>query len=133
MDRGTWKLTVGGTDLATYEDVLTGFASGGGPEVQTEPLAFGPAPFRADRGNAAVHLQFTLTKSHATNTVAAGFFVLSPLTYNGVKDVALTHKDHAGVEAVWNLADAEVRVETQDPIGITTISRVSITGYPIAA
>lgn len=132
-NRGTWKLTVAGTDLATYEDVLDGFGSGGGPEVQTEPLAWGTQPFRAGRDNAVVELQFTLTKEHASNTVAASFFMLSPLTYNGVKDVVVKHTDHAGAEATWNLASAEVRVQTDAPIGVTTISRVNIKGYPIAA
>jgi len=124
---------VDGTDLATYADVLDGFGSGGGVEVQTEPLAFAAKPFRADRGNAVVELSLKLVKEHATNTLSASFFIMSALTYNGVKDVILTHKAHSGAEAVWNLADAEVRVQTEAPIGVTTISQVTIKGYPIAA
>lgn len=130
-DRGTWKLTVGGSDLATYEDVLTGLAAGGGPTVQTEELAFGLVPFRAERGNSVVELQFVLTKEHADNAAAADWFMTGALTFNGVKDVTLTHKDHGGNETSWTMEDAEVRVTTDDPVGVTTVSRVSIAGYPV--
>jgi hypothetical protein len=129
-DRGTWELTVGATALVTYADVMTGFTSGGGPLMQVEALLDATVPVRFDRKNTIVELSFTLTKEHADNAASASFFVLAPITYGGIHDVTLTHKSHAGAETDWTIDNAEVEIKVQDPIGVTTISQVTIRGYP---
>lgn len=131
-NRGTWKLNVGGTDLATYDDVLTGLRSGGGPILQTEALLGAAQPARFGRENTVVELGFTLTREHADNAASATFFMLGALTFNGVRDVTIVHQSHAGAETSWTMTAAEVIVQTDDPIGVTTISQVTIRGFPVA-
>lgn len=124
--RGTWKLTVDDEDLATYEDVLTGFNASGSRVTQWNPLLEGDEPARFDRGNFVGEWRFTLTKEHADNAASAGWFMTAAQTFNGIKTVVVYHMDYSGAESSWTLAKAEVNVTVQDPIGVVTVSEVSI-------
>jgi len=125
---GTWKIQVGPNELANYSDSVQRAPVTGGPVFQNETLLGSAARFRTTRGNWETVRQLTIVKEHSTNKAAVDFYETCVETYAGIYDVLLTHKDYSGVETTYKVAGALVQIETDEPIGVTTISRVTITG-----
>ena len=128
MARGVIQIVVGGVALADYNDVVDRDPVDGGPVVDEveQPFADNKAWFA--RGNFKGVRPMTLTKEFATNKLAWDFFELAAQTWNGVSDVLLTHKDYDGAETTYQITAASVRVVAAQPIGVTVISKVTITG-----
>jgi len=132
--RGTWKIVIGSTTLADYSDVVKRDSIDGGPMIQTEPLAFSDAQFQAARGNYMITRNMTVTKTFVdsggsvANKLAVDWFETAAQVFNGVYDVLLTHMDMAGVETSYQVLAANVKVVADEPIGITVILKVSISG-----
>jgi hypothetical protein len=132
MARGTWKINIGSSDLATYDDVVTPMESDGGPVVQTERLFRAENMKHYERAGFAKSMTLQVVKEFTTNKLATDFWLHCEQTWNGVKDVVLTHQDHTGTETAYTIAGASVRVRCGAPIGVTNIVTVSIVGKKVA-
>lgn len=127
-NRGTWKLVVGTDTLADYPDVVKREGIDGGPLIQEESLAGGLSMVFFERGNFKATRTFTLTKEFANNKLSADWFETAAQTFNGVKDVKITHMDYSGTETTYKITAANVRVSAEEPIGVTVISKVTVSG-----
>lgn len=127
-DRGTWTFSIGGTTLCDYEDVVSNLTFDGTPVVEAVPRFRAESLIHKQRDNFALTITFGLTIEHDDNADSADFALKSAQDYSGVHDVNITHIDHTGVETSYVLYDAKVEISTADPIGVTTISQVRITG-----
>jgi len=131
-DRGTWKIVIGASTLADYTDVVDPSDSDGGEVVQTEQLFRAASITNLGRDNFQIQLHFSITRESATNAAAADLFLKAPQTYNGVYDVQIIHRDHAGTETTRWLRGASVRVKCAAPIGVTNLMSCSIVGGLVA-
>ena len=127
-DRGTWKIVIGGVTLIDYADVANPRDNDGGPVIQEEAGFRAPSMTYLQRYNFGLHLVFDLSFIRANNADAVTFFLTGPQTWSGVKDVALTHKDHSGAETTKNLTAAAVRLRCSPNIGVGNVAVLTITG-----
>lgn len=127
-DKGTWKIVIGTETLADYADIVARAPISGGPIIHNEPLVGSANRFRASRANWEIRRDFVIVKEHANNKVSADWYETCVQTFAGLYDVWITHKDHSNVETTYKIASAEVQIETDEPIGVTTVSRVSVLG-----
>ena len=114
--------------FADYTDMVQRDAVEGGPVVDEQQQAFGDRMAWFERGNFKAARPMTVTKEFATNKAATDFFETAAQDWNGVADVRLVHLDTDNKETTYLLTAAEVRVSAQQPIGVTVVSRVVITG-----
>jgi hypothetical protein len=127
-NRGTWKIAIGGSAFADYTDVLQPEGIGGGPNV-LEIQGYGAAtPVFLNLGNWKLPRRFTLTREHATDTAAHAWYQTAAATWAGVATVVLTHLDYAGNETTYTILGAKVEIEVLTPIGLATITQITITG-----
>ena len=131
-DRGTWKILIGGATFVDYADVANPRDNDGGPIIQPEAGFMAPSMTYLERSNFELHLIFDITILQANNAASMAFFLTGPQTWSGVKDVALTHKDHTGAETTKNLTAASVRLRCTPPVGVTNLAVLTITGGLIA-
>ncbi|MEI8289800.1 MAG: hypothetical protein WCH99_10030 [Verrucomicrobiota bacterium] len=127
-ERGTWKITVGGDDLATYEDIVKGEPITGGPKFLPVE-GYGAANIQwLDLGNEHLHRRFTMTREHPDNTESTDWYLTAAQQFNGVADVLLSHQDYAGAETSYLIAGAQVTVEVAEPVGVCSITTINING-----
>jgi hypothetical protein len=131
-DRGTWKILIGGATLVDYASIVNARDNDGGPIIQAEALFRAESMAFFERDNFQLHLVFDLTIEQANNAASMLFFLTGPQTWSGVDDVALTHKDHSGAETTKNLTGASVRLKCSQPIGVTNLATLTITGGVIS-
>jgi len=132
MDRSNWKIQIGPDPvaglIATYVDGVKRDAIDGGPLVQEESLAFGTERKFFDRGNFSAARPFTITKEFPDNQQSRAWYETAAQTFNGVKDVKLTFRDYSGAETTYLITAANVKVTADEPIGVTVIAKLTITG-----
>ena len=127
-NRGTWKISVGGSAFADYTDILQPEGIGGGPNILKVPGYGAAAPLYLNLGNMELPRRFTMTRTHASDTAAHAWYQAGPATWNGVATVVLTHLDYAGTETTFTIAGAKFEIQIETPIGVATITRITITG-----
>ena len=130
MNLGTWKITIGGASFAGYSDVLQPEGVTGGPDIKWFPAYGASAPIPVVCGNTKLVRKFTLTRTHATDTLAHAWYQTAAANWAGVATVVLTHMDYAGVETAFTIANSEIQIEVATPIGLTTITKLTFTGGP---
>jgi hypothetical protein len=127
-DRGTWKIAIGATDVADYTEVVRGEPVGGGSHFM-DVAGYGAADLvYLDLGNRALTRRFVITTQHADNAESVDWYLNGAQSLNGVADVTLTHRDHSGDETIYLITGARVTLEVDEPIGVTTTTRINITG-----
>jgi hypothetical protein len=127
-NKGTWTITIGGSDFAGYTDIVTPDDNGGGPNI-LEIQGYGAAaPVFLNLGNFRLARKFTMTREHDTDTHAHDWFQTAAADWSGVADVVLTHMDYAGVETTYTIDGAKVELSVAQPIGPTTITKLAFTG-----
>ena len=128
MNKGTWKISIGGSAFADYTDILEPEPVRGGPRIE-EFMGYGAtSPIFINLGNTAIVRSFTMTREHDTDTDAELFRQGAIEEWAGVATVILTHMDYSGTESTWTITNAKVEIEIQQRIGPTTISKITITG-----
>jgi len=128
MARGTWSITIGGSAFGSTSDIITPDDVAGGPQIQTV-LGYGAAaPVFINQGNWAITRAFTMTREHSTDTDAHNWFQTAIATWAGVATVVLSHTDYESVASSWTIAGAKIEIQVAQPIGLTTITKIKITG-----
>lgn len=128
MDRGTWKITIGTTPMATYTEGVKGEPVGGGPQFMDIP-GYGAADKKfVNLGNRDLARKFTITTEHADNAASTDWYLNGAQSLNGVADVTLVHRDYEGDEATYVITGAKVVLEVEEPVGVTTITHLTING-----
>ena len=127
-DRGTWKISIGGSTFADYADVLKQDAVAGGHHWQDFPGYGAAAESHIDLGNRKIARKMSVHKIHSTNGDAADWFMTGALAFEGVADVIIYHRDNAGTESNWTIANAKVEVTVEEPINVSTTTHLTITG-----
>ena len=128
--RGRWTVTIGGEDFCTYDDMVQREPVDGAPVVDEQQQPFGPAMAWFERGNFKGVRAMTVTKEFDSNKDATDFFETAAQTWNGVADVELTHLDTAGIETTYLIPAASVKVVAEQPVEVTVVSKLTITGGP---
>jgi hypothetical protein len=127
-NKGTWKISIGGTAFADYTDILQPEGIGGGPNI-LEIQGYGAAaPVYWNLGNLKLPRAFTMTRQHSTDTLAHAWYQTAEATWGGVANVVLTHLDYAGTETTYTIAGCKVEISVATPIGPTTITKLNFTG-----
>lgn len=121
-------MTVGGTAFADYTDILECDDLGGGPNVITFEGYGAAAPVLINLGNLKQARKFTLTREHTTDTLAEAWRQSAIATWTGVATVVVTHMDYSGTETSWTVTNAKVELAVPQRIGMTTITKITITG-----
>jgi len=127
-NKGTWKISIGGSSFADYTDILQPDGVSGGPVIQKFEGYGAAAPVFIPLGNTAITRAFTMTREHTSDTAAHAWYQTAIATWNGVANVVLTHVDYAGAETTFTINGAKVELEVTAPIGPTTITKIKITG-----
>ncbi|MDR3459548.1 MAG: hypothetical protein P4N60_19130 [Verrucomicrobiae bacterium] len=131
MAKGTWKATIGGSAFADYTDVFEPSEGGGAGKNIIEVQGYGAAAaVFLDLGNFKIPRRFTLTRTHATDTLAEAFRQTAVATWAGVATVVLTHIDYTGTETTFTITNAKVELDQPQRIGLTTITKINFTGGP---
>lgn len=126
--RGTVALTIGGDSFGTTDDVIEPQGQSGGPEIRAF-LGYGAAaPFYLNLGNLAQQRRFVMTRTHDTNTDAWAWYESALADWAGVADVVIEHTDFAGTTTSFTIAAAKVDLTVDPPIGVTTLTHITITG-----
>ena len=128
-------LTLGAQVIADVTEVIQRMPMGGGPVVQESQLAapFGQASgtqFRAQVGNYAIQRRFKITKLWPDNKQSNDFYETAVATYAGVADVYVSHTDWHGVVTTYLYPQAKVELIVEEPIGVCTVTNLTITGGP---
>ena len=127
-NKGTWKISIGGTAFADYTDILQPEGISGGPNILELPGYAAPAPTYVNLANLKLARHFTMTREHTTDTLAHAWYQTGAATWAGVATVILTHMDYAGVETTFTIAGAKIEIDVATPIGPTTITKLTFTG-----
>jgi hypothetical protein len=127
-NKGTWKISIGGSSFADYTDILQPEGIGGGPNIMEIQGYGAAAPVYLNLGNYKLPRRFTMTRTHASDTAAHAWYQTATATWAGVANVVLTHIDYSGTETTFTINGAKVEIEVETPIGPTTITRITITG-----
>jgi len=121
-------MSIGGSAFADYTDILECDDVSGGPAI-AEYLGYGAAaPQFANQGNLKVARKFTMTREHTTDTLAETWRQTAIATWAGVATVVMTHVDYSNTETSWTVTNAKVEIGVPQRIGMTTITRITITG-----
>ena len=131
MERGYWKISIGSTPLCDYDDAVKGDPITGGPHISEEPLALAlgssDSPLFQNLGNVNWQRSFAIVHEHADNAAAVAWYLNGAAALAGVADVTLTHNWNA-VETVWKITAAKVQLHVDEPIGVSTTTKLTING-----
>lgn len=129
-NKGTWKISIGGAAFADYTDILQPEGIAGGPNIIDVNGYGASAAMFLNLGNAKLARRFTMTREHATDTLAHAWYQAAAAVWAVVANVVLTHQDYAGVETTFTITGAKVEIEVATPIGPTTTTKLTFTGGP---
>jgi len=125
---GTYKLTIGGSVFGTYTDIIEPAGNAGGPNI-LPILGYGAtAPVYLNLGNLQIPRRYQMTREHATNASAQTWYQTAVATWSGVFDCIIAHTDYTGTETTFTVAGAKVEIAVDPPIGVTTFTKITITG-----
>lgn len=127
-NKGTWKISIGGSSFADYTDICEPEGESGGPNILEIPGYGAAAPLFLNLGNSRIPRRYLLTRQHATDTAAHAFYKTAVATWSGVATAVLTHIDYSGTETTYTITGAKVELEMLEIFGYTTVSRITITG-----
>lgn len=126
--RGTWTITIGGDTFGDTSDVIHPDDITGGPNIVPLQGYGASAPVYLNFGNLALVRSFTMTRTHATDTDAHDWHQTAAATFAGVATVILTHVDYEGASSSWTITNAKVEITVSEPIGVSTTTKIKITG-----
>jgi hypothetical protein len=127
-NRGTWKIEIGTTTVASYTEVVRGENVGGGPNFMAVDGYGADNRQFINLGNNALTRAFVITQQWDDNKQSVDWYLNGAQALNGVADVTLTHLANDGTEAVYLIAGAQVILEVEEPINVTTTTHLKITG-----
>jgi len=124
---GTWAITIGGVSFATTADIVDVDDAQGGPVVIVLQGYGAAAPVFLNMGNAQIKRVVTMTREHATDTLAEAWRQTAIATWAGVATVVLSHTDYSGTTTNFTYNNAKVELAVPQRIGLTTITKITIT------
>ena len=131
MTRGFWTISIGSSELCNYEDAVKADPISGGPWISEDAVALvlgaANAPLFQNLGNTNLARGFSIVREHADNADAVAWFLNGSAQFNGVADVTLTHQWN-GEETSWKISAAKVLVSVEEPIGVSTTTKLTING-----
>ena len=128
--RGTWNIEVTGQDnpLCTYNDAVKAEPLNGGRSIMEISGYGAPDVAFLDLDVQSVTRKFTMQREHPDNTTSTAWYMTDAIAYEGVNDVTITHIDGGGVETSWLIPGAKVLITVDEPINVSTITHITITG-----
>ena len=127
-NKGTWKISIGGSAFADYTDILNPDDIGGGPNIMEVQGYGAAAPTFINLGNLKIARNFTMTREHTSDTAAHAWYQSAIATWAGVATVVLTHLDYSGNETAFTITNCKVELKVAVPLGPTTITKLTFTG-----
>lgn len=127
-NKGTWSISIGGTVFADMTATVEPAGVSGGPLIMKIEGYGAAGVMYLNLGNLEIPWVFDITKEFSTDTLAKAFYMTGVQTWSGVNTVEVSNIDYSGTTTTWTITEANVRLEIQKPIGVTVISKLTITG-----
>jgi hypothetical protein len=124
---GTWSILIGGSAFATSSCGVDLVSMTGGPNIVPFEGYGAAAPVFINMGNTKIVRVFDVTQEWASDTAAELYRETAISEWAGVATVQLNHIDYEGDVSTWTINNAKVELAVPQRIGLTTITRLTIT------
>ncbi|MDR3427856.1 hypothetical protein [Silvimonas sp.] len=128
MALGTWSILIGGNAIATSACIVDLVSMSGGPNILPFEGYGAAAPVFINMGNTKIVRVFDITQEWASDTAAENYRQTAIAQWSGVATVQLNHLDYEEDVSTWTINNAKVELGIPQRIGLTTITRLTITG-----